>query len=536
MKRSRVSCVSSSLEGSSAHSISVLSQLDDQFSAIDFLPESLFSAVVTHPAGNLEPRCEAIAALRSCLLQGKVSQLPCLWLPDPVQHQLVASIESLGVERFCRNNEEVTDALILDLLRALENHQRLMPFLVQRIVNERQEEELVKFEQSLDKGVSGTRKNSNSFESLSDALKERLREEAELEGWMQMFRASKGVEAIWSEVWSERLAVWQELETVFSDLGLVTGLGFDLSFGILQSHGWLNLVRLHKIVKKLPQLREVIQTLGRMKVADGVPVIEEIMERMSIVVRDEKEVVTPFVPMETKGITRSDSITRMLPQEAALLGHPVLKKLWHARRAEHALLSYAVEGTEIFVEEREEESEVPKNQAGTKRNKNRGPMIVCLDTSGSMQGTPENVAKALVLECLSVATKEKRACYVYLFGSSGEIEELELTPTESGLERMITFLSMSFGGGTDAEGPLKLALERAAEEKWRDADVLLVSDGEFSLKASLTRRINEQKANDALKVHGVLIGNNQGAMARVCDPLHRFSQWLDLQVNRWPTE
>ena len=56
---------------------------------------------------------------------------------------------------------------------------------------------------------------------------------------------------------------------------------------------------------------------------------------------------TPLVPEETKGVELSDAIPRMLPSEAAMLGHPVLKCLWHARRAELALLTYRVEGVEI---------------------------------------------------------------------------------------------------------------------------------------------------------------------------------------------
>jgi uncharacterized protein with von Willebrand factor type A (vWA) domain len=332
-------------------------------------------------------------------------------------------------------------------------------------------------------------------------------------------------------IWVERRAVWQELEIVFTDLGAVSGLGFDLSKGFFQSHGWMNLVRFHEVIKQLPPLREVIQTLGRMKDVDGTPLIEEVVTRMSVITRKKNEVVTPLVPMETKGITRSDSISRMLPQEAALLGHPVLKKLWHARRAEHALISYAVEGTEIVMSELEEEQEIREERVGKNVNKNRGPMIVCLDTSGSMKGTPENIAKALVLECLSVATRENRACYVYLFGSSGEIEERELTLTKGGLECMITFLSMSFGGGTDVEAPLNLALERCDEKEWKMADILLVSDGEFGVTQGLSRKINNRKKRSALAVHGVLIGHYDAAMEKICDPLHQFSDWLELQNN-----
>ena len=75
-------------------------------------------------------------------------------------------------------------------------------------------------------------------------------------------------------------------------------------------------------------------------------------------------------------------------------------------------------------------------------------MVICLDTSGSMRGLPENIAKATVLECMKAAYKEKRSCYVYLFGSKKEVSELELTLDVSGFNELLNFLTMSFGGGT----------------------------------------------------------------------------------------
>ena len=47
-----------------------------------------------------------------------------------------------------------------------------------------------------------------------------------------------------------------------------------------------------------------------------------------------------------------------------------------------------------------------------KQLQQRGPFIVCVDTSGSMGGYPEECAKALFLALLKVAMDEKRGCYL----------------------------------------------------------------------------------------------------------------------------
>lgn len=515
-----------------APALNILAGLERQLVDIDLLPDSLVPAVATLPGGDLSARCMTIALLRNQLLAGESLSQPCPWLPEAVQQNIVNVISRSGIATYCQNNPQVTDALILDLLSALEGAQTRALILARQLaqIKYKQALEVLKEEFAAIQIKRNSAKLKNSL-VLSDAKKLECQLQAELEAWLQLINVSGQHPFVLPSVWAERLEVWQILSEIFDDLGVVTGLGWDLSKGMLQSHGWMNMVRLQKLVEQIPQLREVIETLGRMKDCDGEPVIEEIISKMSVTKRRDKEISMPLVPMETKGITRSDSISRMLPQEAAFLGHPVLKKLWHARRAEHALLSYAVEGTDVITEEVTFEQEVKEEKSGFKINRNRGPMIVCLDTSGSMQGTPENVAKALVLQCISVAKTEKRACYVYLFGSRGEVTEMELTPDAEGLERMILFLSMSFGGGTDAEGPLNLALERSDKNKWHQADILLVSDGEFAVSSGLTRKISHRKDNSGLSIHGIVIGSSLSPMDKICDPLHQFSSWLDLQNN-----
>lgn len=60
-----------------------------------------------------------------------------------------------------------------------------------------------------------------------------------------------------------------------------------------------------------------------------------------------------------------------------------------------------------------------------------GPIIVCLDTSGSMYGGREVVAKALVLECMRGARTQSRKCYVYAFSGPGQVRALDLTENAS---------------------------------------------------------------------------------------------------------
>ncbi|MBY7973008.1 VWA domain-containing protein [Vibrio fluvialis] len=505
---------------------SPLFNLDSQFTFLDNVPEKFLPAVITNTNGELVERCESLVNSRNELLAGDNPTSLSPLAPQPLTNAICKVVENTGLSQYCAQNEEVTDVLLSDILSTIDKLQSQASPLVTDLIKKLEDEALNQIKQALEKRKN-KRKQTRPL-SLTNAQQTRIAETASEEIWQKLLSEQDGV-GILPGVWQERLAVWAQLEEVFNELGLITGLGFDLSKGVFQSHGWLDIVRLNKLVKKLPKLQGLIRDLGRDEQAEG-SVLEEIVIKMSVVSRHEKYVTTPLVPMETKGITRSDSISRMLPQEASLLNNPVLKKLWHAKRAEHALLSYSVEGTEVLETEEKLEQESVGEKPDNKSNKNRGPIVICLDTSGSMKGLPENIAKATVLECLKVAYKEKRRCYVYLFGSTKEVSELDLALDASGFNDLLNFLTMSFGGGTDAEEPLNKALEKCDSEEWYKADILLVSDGEFPISSGLSRKISNRREKQGLQLHGIQIGNSHyTSMSKICDPIHYLSEWVDLR-------
>jgi uncharacterized protein with von Willebrand factor type A (vWA) domain len=327
--------------------------------------------------------------------------------------------------------------------------------------------------------------------------------------------------------WQERARVWHELAEVFDELAGLLGRGWDLSQGVLASQGWLEMVRLRKLLEQIPQLKELVRTLGKMHISteeEAMPVMEQLFEPVKRLIEELKEIQSPLAPMETRGITRSDDISRMLPCESVFLGHPQLKMLWHARRAEKALLTYRVEG--VLSEHVLTENEILESKPEKKERLERGPIIVCLDTSGSMQGTPEIVAKALTLEAMRVALTEKRACYLYAFSGPQQVIEHQLELTEQGLTKFMAFLIQSFHGGTDIQAPLEKAVAKLDTEEWKRADIMIVTDGEFSVPSNTVELINKAKEKNKLRIHGVLVGGwNSSAIEKLCNPVHRFSDW-----------
>lgn len=335
--------------------------------------------------------------------------------------------------------------------------------------------------------------------------------------------------------WRELLEHWQEVSELFGEWGGLLGRGWDLSQGILHRDGWREMIRCRKLIKRIPQLQTLVASLGRAQDIAGAkfraPWAEAPSEpAFAVQPEPDHELRLPRMVMENGGIERSDDISRLLPGELALLGHPKLKKLWFARRAERLLLTYRYSGhsaqTHQIVEQPETQAP-PDSRHGAPGH---GPILVCLDTSGSMHGDPERIAKALVLEALRIAYRERRPCHVYSFGGPEQILEHTLDLTRGGLSKLLQFLEHSFHGGTDVVTPLMKAMDKQQTEGWHAADILLVSDGRFPVTNELIARIQQSKKSRDLRIHGLLLGNWKArALEQLCSPCHRFNDWRTLQ-------
>lgn len=503
--------------------------LDRSYVFLDALPEQLYGPVVASTAGTLAERVAGVLAWRAALLTGQLPDAAADWPAAPLGEALRRELTELQLARFCRDQADLVEELLVDVLRAAEDFSRFVPLRQRELFEElrRLEEERRKQAARVSSAQNpGAPVPPTKRGRMPDGILRKLRLEAECRAEEE--GAAQGVASLRGQ-WAERARVWSEIWDVFGDLGTLLGRGRDLARSVLRHHGWKEIVRLRKLLENCPQLMELVRTLGRLqeRADESAP---SVMERLFVPIRraqeEWREVRTEFAPHEVHGLTLSDDISRMIPAEAATLGHPVLKFLWHARRIERALLTYRVQGVmdERVAQESDVLTEIDHLRPQAKRE--RGPIIVCLDTSGSMHGEPEIVAKAVVLEALRVAHAEKRACYLYSFSGPGDVAEHALELSESGMATLLEFLSASFHGGTDLHEPLRRATNRVKTAAWQRADLMVVSDGEFSVGAETIAQLASARVASGLRVHGLLIGNSASeGMNSVCDVLHRFSSW-----------
>ena len=362
------------------------------------------------------------------------------------------------------------------------------------------------------------------------------------------------------EKWAPAMEALETASEAFENLeDLITEgtEGFDSSTSVWHQTGWREVSALRKKLEQLRELRELVRSLGR---GGGKGPLRRAPQQLFRsgnppgVIRSEQS------PEETRGLTRSGDLSRMLPMEAHLLaagwprrvkngsgrsnggsfggqggetllrleeedqeieGSRACRLLFMARRAERQLMSYERTGW------LEDEPTRVTDRLELRPAAELGPIIVCLDTSGSMHGAREVVAKALTLECMRGAHRQQRKCYVYAFSGPGDVMELELGTDPASMRRLLSFLTMSFAGGTDVDAPLALSLQLLNKEGWEMADILMVTDGEIAdPDEDIMRGLRVARETLGLEVHGLLVGSQvTEPMEKLCTHLHVFKSW-----------
>jgi uncharacterized protein with von Willebrand factor type A (vWA) domain len=180
---------------------------------------------------------------------------------------------------------------------------------------------------------------------------------------------------------------------------------------------------------------------------------------------------------DIQGITVGQSFASLLPFEMALFSDCQTEDIF--------LHKYVDRQLQLF--HHKSESGKISNSKNNVRLKNRGPIIVALDTSGSMEGQPMEIAILLVSNILIDALHQKRDCLLIVF--SEEIEVIDLkkkwgnfrTRSISGLGDLIQHIT-SFNGGTDITEMLIKVFELwESQNTYQLADLLVISDFEIPI-------------------------------------------------------
>ncbi|MEL6627174.1 MAG: VWA domain-containing protein [Bacteroidota bacterium] len=211
-------------------------------------------------------------------------------------------------------------------------------------------------------------------------------------------------------------------------------------------------------------LRELAEMLGKWTSTNQA--LKEMQAQALILKRKWRP--NPYGKSEIVGIHHSDHLGAMLPSEVALLSSAETEILLAKKYVEKKLLTFQYRSHDAATDPTTEEVQEKSDEDAP------GPFVLIIDTSGSMFGDPERIAKALALAILEIAIKTKRQAFLISFSTG--IQTTEMTGMETDLTEMVDFLRMSFHGGTDIQPAIGEAMKMLKREAYQSADVLIISD------------------------------------------------------------
>lgn len=206
---------------------------------------------------------------------------------------------------------------------------------------------------------------------------------------------------------------------------------------------------------------------------------------------------------EVFDLENGSDLNRIVPSELGLLKNPITKREFGRKFTEGKLLQYKLRGME---------------RAG------KGPIVCCIDSSGSMNGDKELWSKAVALGLLEIAQMQHRNYAAIQFGSKGQ--PLDITIIEKGerniIEKVLHIAEYFLGGGTDFEDPLDKAMEIIHNVEFKKADIVFVTDGECDVDEDWLKAFLELKKEKEVRIHSVLCDYGNTSTSTV----HKFSDQI----------
>ena len=142
----------------------------------------------------------------------------------------------------------------------------------------------------------------------------------------------------------------------------------------------------------------------------------------------------------------------------------------------------------------------------------RGPVVICVDESGSMDGINVQEAKAIALAMYWIAKQQNRWCCLYGYSGGEEGNYVVLKPHEDLSEQVMEWLGHFYSYGTTCDVPID-----KLPSQWKDidppkgkTDVIFLTDALVRAKSKIVEDFKTWKINANAKVQTVVVGGYNG--------------------------
>lgn len=266
-------------------------------------------------------------------------------------------------------------------------------------------------------------------------------------------------------------------------------------------------------------LREKLELAERLQHSRKLREIAQLCGQMLPLAHAVQQARHEEIPEQIDGVTLGRDLARLLPTELALWDDPHTELLFFQRFAHSQLWQY---------------------QPGCLRLEARGPLVVALDSSGSMGRTlagqsREIWSKAVALCLLSLARHEERDIAILHF--SDVVTTYHFARGQATLSELVECAGHFDSGNTRFEPWMQEALRLIDTASFDRADVICISDGQAGISEEVEAQWNQRRSERGMRVFGILLEESEGEQAegaaifaRVADRTTRLSALADQQV------
>ena len=239
-----------------------------------------------------------------------------------------------------------------------------------------------------------------------------------------------------------------------------------------------------KLQKDYPEVLEVAKVLGR--IAD-----DEGNEKVPLGGGNTMS-VDHSAPSDIEGVTVGNDLSSMLPTEMAQMVDEDLNGMFVYKFATRNLQNFRYK-SQIMN---------PLHKLQMHKARQKGPMVICLDTSGSMAGVPERISHSLIVKLLQLALRQDRDFLLIAFSYMAKAFEVRKNRA-----RLLDFFRKPANGDTDVSDMLNMCIGTLmSKPEFMSADVCLVSDYKMPVAGdSLMKRILDLRESGT-RFYGLQIG------------------------------
>lgn len=243
-------------------------------------------------------------------------------------------------------------------------------------------------------------------------------------------------------------------------------------------------LRIVKVQKRYPQLERIANLMGRIADDDG-------SEHMSVSYGGGMK-LEHASKSDILGVTLGQDIRSMLPFECALCDDDALYDVFLYRYATNSLQSFR----------HKSEMLKPARNLNSKPARLKGPMIVCVDRSGSMSGQPELVVNSLMMKLLLLAERQQRNLFLVSFSVAAQPIDVKRNRTA-----LLDFFRQKSAGDTNAVKMIDEVFSLLAKGEYASADVLWCTDFIIPMCGNAQRRQLAEYRRSGTRFYGLKIGH-----------------------------